>query len=124
MQRAAQSLVGKHDFIAFSQLIPRGANTVRELFSVDVKRVRDEIWIDVVGTAFVRGMMRRISGALLEVGLGTKEPESIAALLEARDKRRIKWPTLLPANGLTLMRVRYGRKPHDRRLAQPDETDE
>lgn len=115
MRDAASHLIGKHDFLAFSQLVPPGKSTVRELFSVEVRRVRDELRIDVIGTAFVRGMMRRISGALWEVGRGARQPDSIPELLGQRDRRKIRWPTVLPANGLTLMKVFYGRHPHDRR---------
>ena len=115
MDEAAQRLVGRHDFLAFSQLVEPGKSTVREIYEVSVRRVRDEVWIDVHGSAFVRGMMRRISGALWELGRGAREPESITELLGMRDKKRIKWPTVLPAAGLTLMKVFYGRHPYDRR---------
>ena len=88
MRDAARHLIGKHDFLAFSQLVPPGKSTVRELFSVDVNRVRDELRIDVIGTAFVRGMMRRISGALWEVGRGARQPDCMIELLEQRDRRK------------------------------------
>jgi tRNA pseudouridine38-40 synthase len=115
MQKAAVAFVGVHDFLAFSQLVEEGANTVREIRSFDVKRVRDEVWIDVVGTAFVRGMMRRMSGALWDIGRGAKEPGEVGKLLKQRVKAEIEWPTVLPACGLTLMKVSYGRHPYDRR---------
>jgi tRNA pseudouridine38-40 synthase len=115
MRRAAESFVGVHDFIAFSQLIEEGANTVREIHSFTVKSVKDEVWIDVVGSAFVRGMMRRMSGALWDIGRGARDVNEIGKLLKQRDKAEIKWPTVLPACGLTLMKVYYGRHPYDRR---------
>jgi tRNA pseudouridine38-40 synthase len=115
MQRAAKAFVGVHDFLAFSQLVEEGANTVREVHSFEVKRVRDEVWIDVVGSAFVRGMMRRMSGALWDIGRGARKPDEIGRLLKQRKKAEIKWPTVLPACGLTLMKVYYGRHPYDRR---------
>jgi tRNA pseudouridine38-40 synthase len=115
MQRAAQAFRGIHDFLAFSQLVEEGANTTREVHACTVRRVRDEVWIDVVGSAFVRGMMRRMSGALWEVGRGAREPEEIGRLLKSRKKAEIDWPTVLPACGLTLMKVFYGRHPYDRR---------
>ena len=116
MNEAAQRLVGVHDFLAFSQLVEPGMNTVRELYELSVKRSRDEVWIDVYGTAFVRGMMRRISGCLWEIGRGARDIGDIDVLLKQRDKRKIDWPTVLPASGLTLMKVFYGRHPYDRRL--------
>jgi tRNA pseudouridine38-40 synthase len=115
MQRAAKAFVGVHDFLAFSQLVGEDANTAREIYSCKVSRVRDEVWIDVVGSAFVRGMMRRMSGALWEVGRGARKPDEIGALFKRKSKSEIDWPTVLPACGLTLMKVFYGRHPYDRR---------
>ncbi|MDI9634724.1 tRNA pseudouridine(38-40) synthase TruA [Kamptonema cortianum] len=113
MQEAATGLVGTHDFIGFSQLFDSEKNSVRTLYSVEVKAFRDEVWVDVVGTAFVRGMMRRISGALWEIGRGAYPKSRITDLLAQRDKANIDWPTVLPACGLTLMKVSYGRHPSD-----------
>lgn len=115
MRQGAELLVGEHDFEGFTEeLDKRIENTVRHLFSVKVTRVRDEIWIDIVGTAFLRGMMRRMSGVLLEVGRGKRPVEDIAVLLSER-RKDLTWPVVLPARGLTLMRVRYGRWPRDNR---------
>ncbi len=116
MQAGAARLVGEHNFLAFSQLLEPHQTSVRTLYKVDVRHVRDEVWIDVVGTAFVRGMMRRISGSLWEIGRGKYAPDWIDDLLAQRDRAQIKWPTLLPACGLTLMKVKYGRHPRDHRI--------
>lgn len=111
MHEAAQRLIGTHSFLAFSQLLEPWKSPVRTLHRLNVRQVRDEVWIDVVGLAFVRGMMRRISGALWEIGRGKYEAEHLDSLLAATDKKKIVWPPVLPACGLTLMRVRYGRHP-------------
>ena len=117
MQRAAHSLSGRHDFLAFTEeLEPTVTNTVRELYSVKVSRRRDEVWVDVVGTAFLRGMMRRMAGALLEVGRGRRPVEEVSKLLTKEGQETLEWPVVLPAKGLCLMRVRYGRIPLDVRL--------
>lgn len=115
MNEAAARFLGVHDFLAFSQELPPGTNTTRELRSVEVRRLRDEIVIDVHGNAFLRGMMRRISGTLWEIGRGKREPEWVSELLAMRDRETIPWPTVLPAHGLCLMRVFYGRHPLDKR---------
>jgi tRNA pseudouridine38-40 synthase len=118
MQRAASDLVGEHDFLAFSQQIIEGKSTVRTLYDVSVRQVRDEIWIDIVGSAFVRGMMRRMSGALWDIGRGARPDDEIKRLLGQRVKEQIKWPTVLPACGLTLMKISYGRHPQPQRNLQ------
>lgn len=115
MQEAAHHLEGEHDFLAFSQQIERGMSTVRTLYSIGVSQAGKETRIDIIGSAFVRGMMRRISGALLEIGLGRRGPDYIPELLSAKRRDRIDWPPVLPACGLTLMEVRYGRHPQEQR---------
>lgn len=107
MGRAAQTLVGEHDYFAFTQLIEPDEPTKREVFSIRVHRVGDEVWIDVAASAYARGMMRRISGALLEIGRGHRDPASLEVLLAQREKNKVAWPVVLPANGLCLMKVRY-----------------
>jgi tRNA pseudouridine38-40 synthase len=120
MQKAARLLEGEHDFRAFTEELDDSVeNTVRRLFSVQVKAFRDEIWIDIVGTAFLRGMMRRMSGGLFEVGRGKRPVEDIATLLSER-RNSLTWPQVLPARGLTLMRVKYGRWPRDNRMNNPE----
>jgi len=121
MQQAAQPLHGNHDFLAFTEELDDSVlNTRRTLFKVDVKRSRDEVWVDVVGTAFLRGMMRRIAGALLEVGRGKRPVEEVSKLLTLQGQDEIQWPVVLPAAGLCLMAVRYGRHPRDHRTASEE----
>ncbi len=115
MRLAAKSLVGLHDFRAFTEeLQPHIENTMRRLFAVEANRVRDEIRIEIAGTAFLRGMMRRIAGGLFEVGKGSRDPKDIARLLTL-ERETMHLPVVLPAKGLTLMRVVYGRHPKDNR---------
>jgi tRNA pseudouridine38-40 synthase len=113
MHQAAQSLVGSHDFRAYSEEVEASANSVRALFSVNVKKSRNEVWIDICGNAFMRGMMRRISGGLLEVGLSKRPGSEIADLLDPGKRDHLQWPVVLPANGLCLMKITYGRHPKD-----------
>ena len=116
MITGAQALQGEHDFLAFTEeLEPTVLNTRRELYKVQVKQVRDEVWVDVVGTAFLRGMMRRMAGSLLEVGRGQRHVEEVSRLLTSEGQEKLQWPVVLPARGLCLMRVRYGRKIVDHR---------
>ena len=121
MQEAAKRLAGVHDFRAFTEELDQGVeNTVRRLFTFEVKQVRDEVWVDVVGTAFLRGMMRRMSGALLEVGRGARPVEEVSRLL-SEERNELQWPVVLPARGLCLMRIKYGRYPVDHRQSVPSE---
>jgi tRNA pseudouridine38-40 synthase len=119
MRIAAADLVGEHDFRAFTEELDRRIeNTRRTLYEVRVEQAPsgEGIEIHVVGTAFLRGMMRRMAGALVEVGRGVRSPDTIARLLsDARGD--LTWPVVLPARGLTLLEVRYSDPPRDHRTA-------
>jgi tRNA pseudouridine38-40 synthase len=118
MIEGASKLQGRHDFRAFTEeLDPHVENTMREMYRFEVKKVRDEVWVDVVGTAFLRGMMRRMAGALLEVGRGYRPVEEVSRLLDSEERNSLQWPVVLPACGLCLMHVRYGRGFRDNRTA-------
>jgi tRNA pseudouridine38-40 synthase len=124
MRAGAGLLVGSHDFRAYTEeLQPEIENTVRKLHSVEVRKVGDEYWIDVKGTAFLRGMMRRMSGVLYEVGRGIRPVHQVGALLTEK-REEMHWPVVLPAAGLTLMGITYGRHPKDvRKTASENDLD-
>jgi tRNA pseudouridine38-40 synthase len=96
MHEAAQALVGEHDFRAFTVASPEVKTTVRTIASIDVGREGDVIVISVTADGFLRTMVRRIAGTLIEVGRGTLAAVSFG---EAR------WTA--PAKGLVLWDVRY-----------------
>lgn len=124
MREAAAGLIGRHDFRAFTaELQPWITNTHRKLFKIDIQKVHDEVRIDIVGTAFLRGMMRRIAGGLFEVGIGKRAVPELTGLLTEEGMVRLKLPVVLPANGLMLMNVHYGKRLRDARVEQ-DEEDE
>jgi tRNA pseudouridine38-40 synthase len=105
MQRAARVFVGEHDFSAFG-----GADRqpVRTLHRVEVRRQGRLVTIDVVGTAFLRQMVRRMVAALLRVGRGQATMDEVREAL-AGTEPAFDGETA-PAKGLTLWRVPMG--PH------------
>jgi tRNA pseudouridine38-40 synthase len=115
MRRAAQNLIGEHDFRGFTEEIGSDVlNTNRTLDQVEVAAIEDEVHLTIQGTAFLRGMMRRMAGMLFEIGRGHRPVEDCARLLtEHRD--RMQWPVVLPAKGLTLLEVRYDVPGYDAR---------
>lgn len=124
MAEAAERLTGKHDFRAFTEeLEPHIHNTVRELYSVRVRETRDTVDIHVTGTAFLRGMMRRMAGCLYEIGRGSRATSDVERLLDPEVRDELNWPVVLPACGLTLLKVRYGRWPRDNRVPLEKEND-
>jgi tRNA pseudouridine38-40 synthase len=106
MRQAARPLVGRHDFAAFRAAGCESQHAVRDLGRLEVLgEPRGEIAIVAEATAFVRHMVRNIVGTLVEVGLGSRDPASVAALLEGLD--RTKAGATAPAHGLCLEEVFY-----------------
>ena len=106
MARAAASLAGTRDFRSFQAAGSGVEGTVRTLFRAELLgEAGGELALELEGDGFLRHMVRNVAGTLIEVGLGRRAPESLAALLEARD-RGLAGPTA-PARGLTLVRVEY-----------------
>ena len=115
MNEAASLLVGEHDFESFCKvssarlLHDAGRSTSRCLESVSVSHTSEVgepiVAIDVVGNAFLHNMVRIMTGTLVEVGRGLREPEWVAQVLEARDRRAAGQTA--PPEGLTFMGVDY-----------------
>ena len=97
MNEAAQSLLGCHDFRAFTVAEPEVSATVRTLHAAQVAREGDGIVLTVTGDGFLRYMVRRIAGSLIEIGRGRLTRGELFA--EAR------WTA--PAKGLTLEAIQY-----------------
>jgi tRNA pseudouridine38-40 synthase len=104
MRAAAALLVGIHDFASFGQPT-QGDSTVRALFSADWLRVDVRFYFDVIGSGFLRGMMRCLAGTLLQVGVGAWGIDRVATVLAARDRALAAPPA--PACGLCLIQVDY-----------------
>jgi tRNA pseudouridine38-40 synthase len=105
MHRAAQALVGEHDFTTFRTIACQSKTPVRRVESIAVRREGDEVIMDVRANAFLHHMVRNIVGSLLVVGRGEAEPAWIEQLLAARD-RTIAGPTA-PPTGLVFVGAVY-----------------
>ena len=105
MAKAADSFVGRHDFSGFRSAYCDAKTTIKEIFSVSVKRDEPMIIFDVRGDGFLRNMVRRMAGTLVEIGLGKKEPGAIETMLtQGKDNRAV---LTAPPQGLCLMEVWY-----------------
>ena len=105
MQRAANYLVGEHDFKSFCSVATTAETTVRTLYEIAVERAGEMITIRVVGSGFLYNMVRIIAGTLIEVGKGSLVPERIEEILKACD-RAVAGPTA-PACGLSLVQYEF-----------------
>jgi tRNA pseudouridine38-40 synthase len=110
MRTAAGHLVGERDFASFCRTPQApGASTVRTLRRLSVARRGDLFEIRAVADAFLHQMVRSLVGTLVAVGEGRIEPSGMAAIIRARD--RAAAGRVAPPQGLTLVRVLYGRRP-------------
>ena len=106
MHEAAQSLVGTHDFLAFTKIDHGRETTVRTIHRCDVEGIDEHrLRIVVEGSGFLYNMVRIISGTLVEVGRGHREVEWVRAALASLDRSQ-SGPTA-PAQGLCLEWLRY-----------------
>lgn len=86
MQRAAEYLTGTHNFKSFCSINTNVKDTVRTIYSIEIKKVEHEITITVVGNGFLYNMVRIIAGTLIEVGLGVRSAEEMTEILQAVDR--------------------------------------
>ena len=105
MQRAAQALIGEHDFSAFRTAACQANSPNRNVREITISRRGDEIAIDIEANAFLHHMVRNIVGSLLPIGRGERGEAWLAELLHGRD-RSVAGPTA-PATGLTFLAPRY-----------------
>lgn len=105
MQKAAEFLVGEHDFKSFCSAGSQVESTVRTVYSLDVKREGDLIRVCVTGNGFLYNMVRIIVGTLLSVGYGMYPPVHVKEILEARDRGQAG--PKAPAWGLFLKEIYF-----------------
>ena len=104
MHETAQVLIGEHDFRAFTVAAPEVSSTVRTISDIAVMKRGPAIAITVAADGFLRYMVRRIAGSLIEIGRGKLEPAALARSLEPSFEAA-RWTAV--AKGLTLVAIRY-----------------
>jgi tRNA pseudouridine38-40 synthase len=105
MDRAAQALVGEHDFSAFRTAQCQAKHPRRNLQGISVRREDEVLTINVQANAFLHHMVRNIAGSLMLVGLGSQPEAWLGELLAGRD-RTVAGPTA-PAEGLVFLGPKY-----------------
>ena len=109
MARAACSVLGHRDFAAFaSRLEDDGASTARDLRRFDVTRSGDFVTCTLEANAFLPHQVRRMVGALVNVGKGKLDPAAYFAML---DEAPTSAGPAAPPHGLYLERVVYPADP-------------
>jgi tRNA pseudouridine38-40 synthase len=106
MTEAATYLIGQHDFAAFTQPAEARRRSTERVVAQTALRRKDQLALfDIEANAFLPQMVRRIVGALVEVGSGSRTQSEFEALV--RDAHPGAAKKVAPARGLCLMKVRY-----------------
>lgn len=105
MHRAAQALVGKHDFTTFRSAHCQSDSPVKSLDRLDVERDGNEIRIHAAARSFLHHQVRSMVGCLKLVGQGVWREDQVAKALAARDRQELGLNA--PPHGLYFVEATY-----------------
>lgn len=105
MHRAAQALVGVHDFTTFRSVQCQAKDPVKTLDRLDVEREGEEIRIHAAARSFLHHQVRSMVGCLALVGMGRWREEQVAEALAARNRQELGLNA--PPHGLYFVEAIY-----------------
>ena len=108
MRKAADKLIGKHDFSAFraaSCISPSPVKDLREIVITNTRSRYSTLKIEMEANSFLQHMVRIITGTLVEVGQGRKSIEDVAQALEKGQRKQAG--KTAPGHGLYSLSVIY-----------------
>lgn len=105
MHRAAQMILGKHDFSTFRAAECQAKSPVKTLDRLDVARQADHVVITASARSFLHHQVRSMAGSLKLVGEGKWTPADFRDALDSRDRSRCG--PMAPPDGLYFTRVDY-----------------
>ncbi len=106
MKKAAEYLVGEHDFKAFAQSGAEVKTTLRTVLSVGIEQLdKDILEFNIEATGFLKRMVRLIVGTIAQVGKERITPSEFLDILDSGEKTKFVYAA--PAHGLYLEEVRY-----------------
>lgn len=112
MQDACKVLIGKHDFTNFFCEGTEVSSYVREIYECEILTVSQGPWMlpdhyvfRIVGSGFLKQMVRLLMGAVWNVGRGKISLEEFENALSPKKVSRLG--PVAPPNGLYMARVNY-----------------
>ncbi len=105
MHRAAQALVGRHDFTTFRSVHCQSDSPLKTLDRLDVEREGEEVRIHASARSFLHHQVRSMVGCLALVGMGRWPEARLAAALEARNRQELGLNA--PPHGLYFVAAEY-----------------
>jgi len=108
MALAVQPLLGTHDFSSFRCAECVAKTPVRTIHGIRVVPVEGGADLVFEGSSFLMHQVRIMAGTLVEVGRGRRDVNSLAEVLQSRDRRRAGLTA--PPEGLCMEKVWYEAK--------------
>jgi len=105
MNKAAQALVGKHDFTTFRSAHCQSDSPVKTLDRLTVRRFGEVIEIEAAARSFLHHQVRSMVGCLELVGQGKWKARDLKAALEAKDRAALGFNA--PPDGLYFAEALY-----------------
>lgn len=105
MHRAAQALVGHHDFTTFRSVHRQAQSPVKTLDRFDVRREDEAVLIEAEARSFLHHQVRSMVGCLALVGMGRWAEGQVAQALAARDRTALGLNA--PPEGLYFVKAHY-----------------
>ncbi len=105
MNRALEYLVGRMDYTSFTPVKSSIDKNIRTVYSARMFREAGFYVLEITGNGFLHNMVRIITGTVIEVGYGKREPEEMKSIIEKKD--RLAAGKTVPAYGLYLQNVEY-----------------
>jgi len=105
MHRAAQALVGRHDFTTFRSAHCQAKDPVKTLDRLDVRREGDRVIVEAAARSFLHHQVRSMVGTVALVGLGQWREEQVGEALAAKDRAALGLNA--PADGLYFVEALY-----------------
>lgn len=120
MKRAAEDMVGTHDFKCFQAAGGKELETtIRTIYGLEIKeeQIKEKdrgktIRVEVAGDGFLYNMVRIMTGTLIDVGRGKIHQEAVKGIIESRDRQRAGHTA--PPQGLYLAEVYYDKERKER----------
>ena len=105
MRKAAECILGEHDFKVFQAAGGHVKTTVRTITALEIKENGEEITFEVTGNGFLYNMVRIMVGTLYYVGIGKIDAEEIPDIILSGKRDRAG--KTMPPEGLYLKEVKY-----------------
>ena len=105
MNKAAQVLVGRHDFTTFRSAHCQAESPVKTLDRLTVRRLGNVIEIEAAARSFLHHQVRSMVGCLQLVGRGKWSAADLRAALQARDRAALGFNA--PPDGLYFVEALY-----------------